>query len=59
MNSYEFRIDLGQGDLMDVTILREGEFTVKNLIDEIAKSEWITFGNDTVQKSHIKRIVTK
>ncbi|MEM4994862.1 hypothetical protein WKH56_20070 [Priestia sp. SB1] len=57
MNDYKFRIDLGQGDLMDVTIRREGKFTLANLIDEMSKTNWVTFGDATVQKIHIKRIV--
>jgi len=55
----KFRIDLGQGDSMDITVQNEQEYTLNNLLQEIKDSkEWFVFGDTAIQKTHIKRVVS-
>lgn len=57
----KFRIDLGQGDFIDVGIEREIKYTLNDLLDDIKKDEkWLTFGDNpdtAIRKSSIKRII--
>lgn len=55
----KFRVDLGQGDSMDVTVQNKQEYTLKDLLKEIKESkEWFVFGDTAIQKTHIKRVVS-
>lgn len=52
-----FRIDLGQGDYVEISFHKKEEFTLNELLTEIKKSgEWFVSGVTAIQTIHIKRI---
>ncbi|WP_442637770.1 hypothetical protein [Rossellomorea marisflavi] len=59
MITSKFRIDLGQGDSVDVTVQNQKEYTLNDILKDIKESkEWFVFGDTAIQKTYIKRVVS-
>lgn len=57
MEKSEFRIDLGQGDYIELSLEGKEKPSLQNLLDQIKKAKvWVVFKNSAIQVSHIKRI---
>lgn len=57
MEVSEFRIDLGRGDYLDITLEGKEKVTLMDLLSQVEKAKaWVIFNKTAFHVSHIKRI---